>query len=173
MRWTGRSVRLQATHSTPREQPCHTSPPTPDFQVRCGCTYPITGRSTVVQIVEGVLHPGQATGQGQQEVHNFVQVPDEHPELVELIGLADALGNGLHLVPEGTVGLDVLQQALTGFPEHLKLAADAVDELLLWGTGLIGVTAPSPLPLWLHQANHIGPSAASNHRAYIRPGEGY
>ena len=94
--------------------------------------YPIARRRAVVQVVEGILHAGQAAGERQQEVHHLVEVPDKHAELVKLVGLAHGLDQGLHLITQCAVGLHILQQALLRLPQHLQLAAEALDELLLW-----------------------------------------
>ena len=142
----------------------------------------------MIQVIEGIFHMHQAAGQRQQKVHHVVQVPSEHPELVKLVGLADIFGNGLHLVHKGTIGLHVLQEALPGFPKHLWLATDAVNELLLWGqrvacTHSSGLPRPSPLcrccspalsltDLRGIQTNRVRVYFASNNRGFIRPGEG-
>lgn len=94
-------------------------------------THPLIDRSVIVQAVEGVLHPGQTARQGQQQTHHLVQVPDEHPELVQLIWFAHQLDLVLHLVSESVVVKDVLQETFPGLPQHLQLFAEAVYQLLL------------------------------------------
>lgn len=94
-------------------------------------TYPLLGRGLLVQAVEGVLHPGQAARQREQQAHHLVQVAHEHAELVQLVGLAHLLDARLHLVSQRVVVQHVLLQALAGFAQDLKLLAQAVHQLLL------------------------------------------
>lgn len=82
-------------------------------------TYPLLSGSILFQTVEGVLHSGQTARQGQQQAHYLVQVSDKHPELVQLIGFADLLDLGLHLISQGIVVEDVLLKTLPGLSQHL------------------------------------------------------
>ncbi|KAG7264866.1 hypothetical protein CRUP_035438 [Coryphaenoides rupestris] len=50
-----------------------------------------------VQGVQGRLGPEQPAGERQQQAHHLVQVPDEHAELVHLVGLAHRHHGELHL----------------------------------------------------------------------------
>lgn len=105
-----------------------------DFSTRTRCegyTHPLLGGGVLLQGVEGVLHPGQPAGQGQQQAHHLVQIPYKHPELVQLVGFAHLLDLGLHLVSQGVVVQDVLLETLAGLAQHLQLLAEAVNQLLL------------------------------------------
>ncbi|TNN33348.1 hypothetical protein EYF80_056491 [Liparis tanakae] len=81
--------------------------------------------------VQGVLHPGQAAGQRQQEADHLVQVAHEHAELVDLVGPAELLHARLHLGAQRVVVQHVLLQALPRLAQDLQLLAQAVDKLLL------------------------------------------
>lgn len=80
---------------------------------------------------EDVLHAGQASRQGQQQVDHLVQVPYEHLVLVKLVGFAELTDQSLHLLSQGIVQLDVREQAPLGFLETLQLVGEASDKLSL------------------------------------------
>lgn len=96
-----------------------------------GPSHPFFWRGVVIQVIEGVFHPRQTTGQGQQEVDHFVKVANKHLEFVKLIWLADFFHNGLYLLPQDIVCLDVFQKCLPCFSQHLQLPTNAVNKFLL------------------------------------------
>lgn len=90
-------------------------------------THPLLSGSVLLQTIEGVLHSGQTARQGQQQTNHLVQVPNKHPELVQLVGFADLLNLGLYLVSQSVVVQNVLLKTLPGLPQHLKLLGEAVN----------------------------------------------
>ena len=98
---------------------------------RLSSCYLLLWWSFLLQAVEGVLHPGEPPRQRQQQAHHLVQVAHEHAELVELVGLTEALHGGLHLAAQSLVVLHVLLQAVSRLPQHLQLPGQAGDQLLL------------------------------------------
>lgn len=94
-------------------------------------SYLLLWRSLLLQAVQGVLHAGETPRQGQQQAHNLVQVSNKHAELVQLVGLTEALDGGLHLPAQGLVLLHVLLQAVPRLPQYLQLPRQAEDQLLL------------------------------------------
>lgn len=65
-----------------------------------------------------VLHAGPGAGD-RSRFTTLSKSPDEHLVLVDLVGLAELTDPGLHLLPQGVVGLVSIQQAL-GFLEDYR-----------------------------------------------------
>lgn len=108
----------------------HRSPPPPP--------HPLMVVRVWVQSIHQSLHLQQPAGQGQQQTEHLVQIPDEHVELLHLVGFAHRHHHALHLTKSSNKYVQTVFQAMGGTEcnedvrqEHMQVYKLMVMNLLI------------------------------------------